>query len=254
MRTIIKWKFSHLHLSAQMTKVNMPGLCPALFELLARHRLLQGLPIEAIEHLCRDALAQHAYPGQILFDEGDEARYCLLVDSGQVEILRYSQNGDERVFHVFDPGQLVAEAAMFMPHGRYPMCARARGPVHVYKLSRSSLQEACRRWPDLAMNMIAGLSSALYAQVNKVDWISASSAAERLANYLLNLQARQGENIQLPLNQRQLAAHLGIRAETLSRLFTDWQARGYVSGKRSDWKVRDQAHLRRLASPAQRSF
>ena len=80
------------------------------------------------------------------------------------------------------------------------------------------------------------------------------AAAERLANYLLNLQARQGEHIQLPLNQRQLAAHLGIRAETLSRLFTDWQARGYVSGKRSDWQVHDQAHLRRLASPAQRSF
>ena len=27
-----------------------------------------------------------------------------------------------------------------------------------------------------------------------------------------------------------------------------------VSGKRSDWQVHDQAHLRRLASPAQRSF
>ncbi len=237
-----------------MTKVNMPGPRPSLHDLLTRHRLLQGLPAQAVLHLCQDAQTQQASAGQILFNEGDEARYCLLVDSGQVEILRYSQNGDERVFNVFEPGQLVAEAAMFMPHGRYPMCARAKGSVQVYKLSRSSLQEACRLWPELAMNMMAGLSSALYAQVNKVDWISASSAAERLANYLLNLQARQGTNIQLPLNQRQLAAHLGIRAETLSRLFTDWQARGYVSGKRCDWQVHDQAHLRRLASPAQRSF
>ena len=254
MRTIIKWGFSHLHPATQMTKVNMPGQRPPLSELLAQHRLLQGLPPGVALHLCLDAQTMQASAGQILFNEGDEARYCLLVDSGQVEILRYSQNGDERVFNVFEPGQMVAEAAMFMPHGRYPMCARAKGAARVYKLSRSSLQEACRRWPELAMNMMAGLSSALYAQVNKVDWISASSAAERLANYLLNLQARQGENIQLPLNQRQLAAHLGIRAETLSRLFTDWQARGYVSGKRSDWQVHDQAHLRRLASPAQRSF
>ena len=37
-----------------------------MFELLARHRLLQGLPIEVIQHLCRDALAQNASAGQIL--------------------------------------------------------------------------------------------------------------------------------------------------------------------------------------------
>ncbi len=237
-----------------MTKVNLPEECAPSVSLLLQHRLLRGLDAQIAQLVAEGARAQEAEAGEILFSEGDEAKSYLLLQSGQVEVFRYCHNGDERVFQVFEPGQTVAEAAMFMPHGRYPMCARARSAVRLYRLQRASLQHACRTRPELALRMLAGLSSALYAQVNRVDWISSSSAAERLADYLLSLKKKQGDTIHLPLSQRQLAAHLGMRAETLSRLFTEWQARGYVTGKRADWELCDEPYLRRLASMAQRSF
>ncbi|MDR1889054.1 MAG: helix-turn-helix domain-containing protein [Zoogloeaceae bacterium] len=63
-------------------------------------------------------------------------------------------------------------------------------------------------------------------------------AAQRLANYLLNLRARQENGvIELPVNQRQLAATLGIRAETLNRLLSGWLQRGYIRGKRRCWEL-----------------
>ncbi|KAA0892891.1 Crp/Fnr family transcriptional regulator [Pusillimonas sp. ANT_WB101] len=237
-----------------MTKVNMLPEEAATVSLLLQHRLMAGLDAAIAGLMAQGAQAREAMPGDILFREGDEARSYLLLESGEVEVFRYSHHGDERVFHVFEPGQLVAEAAMFMPHGRYPMWARARTACRLFRLQRSSLHQACQSQPALAMSMLAGLSSALYGQVNKVDWITSSSAAERLANYLLQLKERQGTTVQLPLNQRQLAAHLGMRAETLSRLFTEWQARGYVTGRRCDWKLHDLSQLQRLASLAQRPF
>lgn len=237
-----------------MTNVSVSEKCEQLVSLLLKQPLLQGLSSEIVMMLAVGAQQQFAEPGTILFKEGDVADAYFLVESGQVEVFRYSHHGDERVFHVFEPGQLVADMAMFMPHGRYPMCARAQTQVCVYRLLRSSLQKACRICPDMAMNMLVGVSSALYVQVNKVDWIISSSAAERLANYLLKLKERQGRSVLLPINQRQLAAHLGIRAETLSRLFTDWQSRGYVTGRRCCWDLCDVSHLQRLASTAQRTF
>ncbi|MNN74950.1 transcriptional activator FtrB [compost metagenome] len=98
------------------------------------------------------------------------------------------------------------------------------------------------------------MSKAVYDQVNRVDWMTSSSAAERLANYLMGLQEQQGSALTLPLNQRQLAAHLGIRAETLSRLLNDWQAQGYISGKRCQWVLHDLAHLGSLTMTARRPF
>lgn len=226
------------------------GLAP----LLEGVRVFQGLDAEVLNELRRGATAHCYEAGQLIFREGDAAPVYLLVECGEVEVFRYSHSGEERVFQVFEAGRTVAEAAMFMPHGRYPMCARSRGATRLYRLRRDSLLAACRSHPDLAMHMLATLSQALYMQVNKVDWFSSSSASERLANYLLGLKAREGRTVHLPLSQRQLAAHLGIRAETLSRLLTDWQARGYVAGRRNAWELRDEAYLRELASPAQRSF
>lgn len=239
-----------------MTNINLPGPGPA--DLLARHPLLQGLPSgmapEVAADLLRGASPLRAEAGQVLFGEGDEALHYLLIESGQAEVVRYGYNGDERVFRVFEPGQLMAEAAMFMPHGRYPMQARARSALLGWRLSRRSLHDACRRWPDLALKLLAALSKGLYDQVNKVDWMTSSSAPERLANYLMGLHERQGAMVTLPLNQRQLAAHLGIRAETLSRLLNDWQTQGYISGKRRQWAVHDPAYLARLATTAKRPF
>lgn len=237
-----------------MTNINPSGPPPT--DLLARHPLLRDLPSpsDVAAQLLRGAAPLRAESGQILFDEGDEARHYLLVAAGQAEVMRYGYNGDERVFRVFEPGQLMAEAAMFMPHGRYPMQARARAGFLGWRLGRAELHEACRRWPDLALALLASLSKSLYDQVNKVDWMTSSTAPERLAHYLMDLHARQGGTVTLPLSQRQLAAHLGIRAETLSRLLNDWQAQGHISGKRREWALRDPAHLSRLATLARRPF
>lgn len=225
-----------------------------LLRLLAGVRLFQSLDEAVLRTLARGASLHVHEAGQLIFREGDMASSFLLVESGEVEVFRYSHSGEERVFQMFEAGRTVAEAAMFMPHGRYPMCARARSAVVLFRLRRESLLEACRSDPDLSMQMLAALSHALYKRVNQVDWISSSSAPERLANYLLGLESRQGRVVRLPMSQRQLAACLGIRAETLSRLFTDWQARGYVAGRRCEWELRDMAYLKELASPAQRSF
>lgn len=230
------------------------GPSSQLLLLLAKGRLFQRQEPAVLRELLQDAIAHRYEAGDLVFREGDVASAYLLVESGEVEVFRYSHSGEERVFQVFEAGQTVAEAAMFMPHGRYPMCARARTAVRLYRLRRASLLAACRAHPDLAMQMLATLSHALYTQINKVDWMSSSSAAERLANYLLRLKNREGDTVYLPLTQRQLAAHLGIRAETLSRLFNDWQTRGYVAGRRNQWELRDVTHLKALASPAQRSF
>ncbi|WP_220815749.1 Crp/Fnr family transcriptional regulator [Pseudomonas paralcaligenes] len=237
-----------------MTNVKSRADCGECRQLLSSVPLFADLPAELMAALTASATCLRAEAGELLFREGEAAEHFLLVRQGCVEMMRFTSEGEERVFHLFRDGQLIAEAAMFMPHGRYPMNARAQCDSAFYRLGRAALRKACESHPPLAMRMLESLSLRLYRQVNEVDWLTASSASQRLAAYLLGLHRRQGDNLSLPISQRQLATHLGIRPESLSRLLSDWQQAGRVRGRLRQWVVCDLPYLQQLASAATRTF
>lgn len=223
------------------------------------HSLFRGVPVEVGALLLRDSATLHVQASETLFREGDLADEYLFVQRGSIEVLRHTQEGQERVFQIFEARRLLAETAMFMTHGRYPMCARARTDAVVLCLKRDGLQAACRAYPELALRMLQRLSDRVYERVNDIEWFSDSTAAQRLAAYLLELRARAagsepGVPLRLPLTQRQLSVHLGVRAETLSRLLADWSSQGVVKGQRRDWEVCDAAFLQSLIQSARRDF
>lgn len=143
---------------------------------------------------------------------------------------------------------------MFMPHGLYPMTARAQGATRVWRIPRQALRTACERHPSLALRLLESLSLRLYHCVNEVDWLTSSNAQQRLAAYLVARCSEGGEPVELPTSQRHLAARLGIRAETLNRLLAQWQAKGWIRGGRRTWRLCDAHQLRQLAAPGTRTF
>ena len=222
--------------------------------LLAANGLLAGLPRHVLEALAQHAQERRYAVGATLFHEGDPARHCLLVDTGAVEVLRYDNDGEERMLRRFMPGELVAEAAMFMPHGRYPMTARASAATRVWHLPRTAWHAVCTSHPALGLCLLQALTQRLYLRINEVDWLSASKPPQRLAAYLLAQANAGSECVDLPTSQRQLATQLGIRPETLSRLLAQWQNRGWIAGERRCWRLCNPAALHRLTASSVRSF
>lgn len=217
--------------------------------------LFAGLAPEILARLGENAWRQTLGAGETLFHEGDAATHYLLIVQGQLEMVRFSQEGDEHVFQAFEPGAIVAEAAMFMQHGRYPMSSRA-GPqgVTVWRLSGASLRATCESHGELAVRLLHRLSQRLYHRVNEVEWLTSSTAQQRLAAYFITLASQQGEHLHFPQSQRHVAAQLGIRPETLNRLLADWNSRGWIKGGRRTWHVCMAEPLSRMAEGKSRPF
>lgn len=229
-----------------MTFINPATASEARRHIMA-HPLFQPLDETVVARLLARGQEKKLAAEDILFREQDDASCWWLVLEGGIHLMRFCYDGEERMFACYGAGEVVGEVAMFIPDGRYPVTGRAAGPSWLVQFGRAELHALCLDCPQLAINLLGRASQRLSRRVNQIEWMSGTTAAQRLADYLLRLQREQGAQLDLPFNQRQLAATLGIRAETLSRLLAEWLRAGYIKGSRRKWEICDASGLARLS-------
>jgi len=192
---------------------------------------------------------------ELINREGEEIKTCPLIITGQIDVLRHTWSGEEKVFGMFTQGELVAIAAVFMPHNRFPMSLRAHTEVSTLMLEKQAILSLCHACPAIMVQLLSRFSLQLYENINHIDWLTSSTAEQRLAAYLLDLKRRQqSRDVVLPLSRGQLAAKLGIRYETLSRLFSGWRQKALIGIDKDKIQITNESYLTELAIPAQRPF
>lgn len=217
--------------------------------------LFAEIPDDGLSFVLENSAYVQFCRGDILNNEGDIFKYCPLLISGQIEVFRYSYLGDEKNFGIFVPGNIVAIAAVFMPHNRYPMNLRAKTSGEALLLDKRDILQQCHRYPVMMEQLLTHFSLKLYENINHIDWLTSSSAEQRLAAYLLDLRnCQRSDLVMLPLSRRQLAARLGICYETLSRLISGWRLKGFIGVDKNSVRIKDKDYLNQLAIPAQRPF
>lgn len=177
--------------------------------------------------------------GQYLFQLRQPANHTFLIVQGQVKVYRWTPEGEEKLFHRLGAGQMVAEAAMFMTHGFYPMYARAEQATRVYVMERQYLQQLCQRHPTLAMLLLEKMGERLFSMVQRIDQLSANSAGRRLASWLADRCPSQQGLQHVCFSRQQLAIQLGVAPETLSRLLHKYRRAGFLHGARGQWQILD---------------
>lgn len=177
--------------------------------------------------------------GEYLFRYEDEADHAFLITQGRVSVYRWTPEGETKKFHTFTVGDMVAEAAMFMRHGLYPMNARAEADTEVFAIPRAVLREICLQQPDVALKLIESMGQRLLSLVNRVDQLSSSSAGRTFASWLVEQCKGQSEPVALTVNRQELAVQLGIAPETLSRLLNKYRTSGLIRGQRGRIEICD---------------
>lgn len=238
-----------------MTFVKPVGADLVLAEALQSHAWFLDIPPSRLEQLGARIASTVFVAGQDLFSEGDPVRRCLLMGSGHAYGLRYTQEGDEKILAQSGAGALIGGMAMFMPHGRHPVTVRAASDGHGWMIDATGLRHLCEQTPSLSLHLLASCAASLDQSLNQIDWFTSSSAEQRLAHYVLKVRAQQGgEEFRLPMSRTHLATKLGMRAETLSRLFTKWRERDCLRDQGGRLNVQNADYLQRLAKDRNRGY
>lgn len=208
-----------------------PPDCPLRADeiaVVARVPLFSGLPAESLPAILGEARVVRYVRGKYLFHQGDEPHALRVLLEGQVG-LTGSSDGGETVVEIMDAGEAFIIAAV-LTGKPFLMGALALTPCRVLELPREPLLKAIMGSPDLALSMLTSMARHFRMLVREVKVLKLHTASQRLAGYLLSLTTkRRGSAIlRLPHNKGLIAQRVGVRAETLSRVFTTLRDQGVV--------------------------
>jgi len=164
--------------------------------------------------------------GEMIYLAGEEGKKLYVIHKGKVKITRLSDTGKEQVIRVLGPGQFMGELSLFSPH---PLTdnAEALEKTIVCIIDGLEIKKLMAKYPTIAIKVLEELSNRLEKAENLIENISLHGVERRLVDTLLSMANEQGEVI-LKMSRKDLASHLGMSRETLSRKLSAFQDLGFI--------------------------
>ncbi len=184
--------------------------------------------------------------GEILAKEGEPSTHVIAVIDGAVMSYKELPRSRRQVTRFYFPGDLVALSGSA---ARADVTIKAITPVVVCRVGRDALRRLCRGHPELANRLLDLGGDEAAAARGHLLLLGRKSALEKVASFLVELACRTGREgviateITLPMVHRDIADYLGLKAETVSRMFTRLKAAGMVDSPKlghfvlSDWRA-----------------
>jgi len=164
--------------------------------------------------------------GQTLFFEGDAATHYYEIVSGTIRCCRLVADGRRSILRFAGHGSFLGIGCV----DRYGYAAEAV-TASIVRRHRLSGLEAAMADPDLRYRVLAALREELSATRDQMMLLGRMSAAERLAAFLVGYAARHPRVdgcVELPMTRSDVADHLGLTVETVSRKLHELDALGLI--------------------------
>lgn len=179
-------------------------------------------------HLWR-AFAEHRAPircsaGFLIYLQATEATCFYYLKEGRVKSFIHSEDGAERVLHIYEAGSLFGEASFFDELPRVSS-AVALTACQLVPIDRELVTQEIAKNPDLAMAMLKYLARTVRLLSGHVDQMAFHPARWRVAHYLLSSPS---QNNVITCNQEEIAASVSISRITVNRILNEFSDLGLV--------------------------
>ncbi|MEW9570340.1 helix-turn-helix domain-containing protein [Rhodanobacter sp. Si-c] len=195
-------------------------------------------------------LMEHLGPyraGETIFRQGDPFEAVFAVRAGTVKTRQLDHQGRERVLGFFLPGEVIGLDAIYPD--RFPCDAVALEDAQFCRFSFSAMSALATRQPAVQRHLFRLISRQLgMSRLLAGDY----SAGERMAAFLVDLGERYaargfpGTHFQLSMSRSDIANHLSLAAETVSRILSRFRAKGLIGIRGRVLHLHDTQRLRDL--------
>lgn len=194
--------------------------------------------------------------GDTLFHQGARAEAIYFVRAGTFKTFRIAEDGYEQVLGFSGRAEVLGFDAVCM--GQYPTEAVALEESSVFTVPMPDTMAPGSRFPGLDRMVTLAASRALTQRGELADVMAAVAAEVRLARFMVQLSRRMEACGQSPrrfhlrMSRRDIASHLGVAHETVSRSFHALMRWQLLQVKNREVEILDMEGLKTLSRSTRR--
>lgn len=216
--------------------------------------LIRSLPLfekvsdKHFEELVSAAFLQRFPQGVVLIREGDLPDFLHVVIEGSVEMFA-EHNNRETALDIMQPVTTFILAAVIRDDV-YLKSARTLTPTQILMIPAQAVRDVFDRDAAFARAIVNELAIRYRCVVRSLKNEKLRTSTERLANWILQEEAHQGNNghIALTIGKRTLASRLGMTPENLSRNLAQLSKYG-VTNSGHNFLLENPDALQKFAKP-----
>jgi len=212
--------------------------------------LFSGISPSHLAAVARHCWTLSARRGDTLVSRDERLAGVYALAYGSVKLALRSADNEERVLRLVSAGQTFGEAAALL--GR-PSCYEALALVdsRLIVIPSAAIFSLIDRAPRFARNVVKRLAERTFELLAEVETATMRRGSQRLASYLDSLAepatAAGSCAVQLPVSKTLVAARLGVKKETLSRLFRQFADDGVITVSQRKIAILDRGRLAEAA-------
>ena len=194
--------------------------------------------------------SQNYKRGHALFNTEQAFKSLFVVRSGSFKTTISAAGGRDQVTGFYFPGEFIGLDAIHQQN--YQSNAKSLESSSVCELPFDNMEELGKGMPQLQIQMLTRISKELAGDKSFMLLLGKKTADEKLATFLLSLSKRfqkrgfSATEFQLSMSRSDIANHLGLAVETISRLFSRFQEEGLISVAGKTLSMNDIEKLRQL--------
>lgn len=190
--------------------------------------------------------------GDALFRAGDRFTALYAIRVGSIKTVTSTDDGSEQVSGYHLPGEIIGVEGI--GNDVHACQAIALEDTEVCTLPFARIEALAHADPAFQRGLYRLLSSAIVRERSVALTVSTMRAEQRLASFLLDLsnryQARGYSSTEfvLRMTREEIGSHLGLKLETVSRLFSRFADEGVIRVNGRVVRLEDRARLRELVA------
>ena len=184
--------------------------------------------------------------GQILFTEGERSDSVLVLLSGRMKVLRYSQDGDPFIVNTVLPGESIGEVGVFSKGPRSATVEAGEKSV-VLELPATAIMDLISTRPAACIALLERVSTMVRRLTDVAADLVFLDLSQRVAKYLLDDRPTEFRSTANRLTQSEIAASIGASRQRVNACLREFERQGWISMESRRLRVIDPDGLARSA-------